>query len=144
MSTTLYEQDFYGWLTEQSRALKTRQFQNMDVEHLIEEIESMGKSEKRQLKSRLRVLLMHLLKWSHQPSLRSHSWKITIRNQRRDLAEHLLENPSLKNELDSVLVSAYMGALGDAESETGLDESSFPACCPWTYEQIIDLGFLPE
>jgi len=144
MSTTLYEHDFYGWLTEQSRALKTRQFQHMDVEHLIEEIESMGKSEKRQLKSRLRVLLMHLLKWQYQPSLRSHSWKITIRNQRRDLAEHLLENPSLKNELDSVLVSAYIGALGDAESETGLDESSFPACCPWAYEQIIDLGFLPE
>ncbi|OYY74661.1 MAG: hypothetical protein B7Y40_03525 [Gammaproteobacteria bacterium 28-57-27] len=144
MLTTLYEHDFYGWVNEQARLLKTRQFQDIDIEHLIEEIESMGKSEKRQLKSRLRVLLMHLLKWSFQPSLRSHSWKITMRNQRRDLAEHLLENPSLKNELDSVLTSAYAGALGDAESETGLNESTFPAECPWTFSQIIDPGYLPD
>ena len=144
MSSTLYEHDFYGWVNEQARLLKTKQFQDIDIEHLIEEIESMGKSEKRQLKSRLRVLLMHLLKWSFQPSLRSQSWQITMRNQRRDLAEHLLENPSLKSELDSILTSAYAGALGDAESETGLPESTFPAECPWVFSQIMDHGFLPD
>jgi len=143
-TATLYEADFYGWTQRQADRLRARDMANLDVENLIEEIESMGRSEKRELTSRLELLLMHLLKWQYQPNFRSKSWQLTVKEQRRRVAEHLGENPSLKGMLTEVYEKAYGFAVLEAEHETGLDESIFPTRCPWTFEQAMDEGFWPE
>jgi len=143
-TATLYEADFYGWTQRQADRLRARDMANLDVENLIEEIESMGRSEKRELTSRLELLLMHLLKWQYQPNFRSKSWQLTVKEQRRRVAEHLGENPSLKGMLTEAYEKAYGFAVLEAEHETGLDESVFPTRCPWTFEQAMDEGFWPE
>ena len=92
-----YEKDFYAWTQEQANLIRQGKFNEIDTLHIIDEIESMGRSEKRALKSRLAVLLMHLLKWQYQPTFRGVSWTITIRNQRWEIAELLEDNPSLQH-----------------------------------------------
>ena len=144
MSNSLYERDFYAWANEQAALLRAGRLAEADLENIAEEIESMGRSEKRELNSRLRVLLMHLLKWRHQPMLRSKSWSNTIAAQRDDIVDHLADNPSLKDKLPEVLTSAYRKAILDAAAETGIDSSTFPSTCPWTYDQIMDAAFWPE
>ena len=96
-NSLLYEQDFYAWANEQAALLRSGRVSDADLEHIAEEIESMGRSEKRELISRLKLLLAHLLKWQFQPTLRGNSWRLTIEEQRRDVAEHLADNPSLKS-----------------------------------------------
>ncbi|MDZ5649798.1 DUF29 domain-containing protein [Nitrospirillum sp. BR 11828] len=140
----LYEQDFYAWANEQAALLRSGQVSAADIEHIAEEIESMGKAEKRELANRLVVLLLHLLKWQYQPVRRGSSWEATIRVQRRDLAVHLQDNPSLKAKLPEAIQQAYGNALIMAADETGLPEATFPAECPWPFEQIMDAGFWPE
>lgn len=103
----------------------------------------MGRGEKRELASRLKVLLTHLLKWQYQVDLRSKSWRNTIAGQREDVAEHLAENPSLKDKLPAEFAAAYRKAIRGAAEETGFDRSAFPAVCPWTYEQAMDAEFWP-
>jgi hypothetical protein len=144
MSNSLYERDFYAWANEQAALLRAGRLTEADLENIAEEIESMGRSEKRELNSRLRVLLMHLLKWRHQPMLRSKSWSNTIAAQRDDIVDHLADNPSLKDKLPEVLTSAYRKAILDAAIETGIDSSTFPSVCGWTCEQIMDAAFWPE
>jgi hypothetical protein len=139
-----HDQDFYEWTQEQSRLLRAGRFDEVDFEHLIEEIESMGARERRELKSRLTVLLQHLLKWHFQPTHRSRSWRLTIQDQRRMIPDHLRDNPSLKNSLDTIFVEAYMLAKGKASDETDIPESSFPASCPWTLQEVLEPGFLPN
>ena len=100
MSTaTLYETDFYAWTQTQAAALHQANFDQLDITNLIEEIEDMGKSQQRQLESRLIVLLVHLLKWQFQPNQRSPRWEATIRIQRLELADLLADNPSLRPRL---------------------------------------------
>lgn len=140
----LYEQDFYAWANEQAALLRSGQLSAADIEHIAEEIESMGKTEKRELESRLTVLLLHLLKWQFQSGLRGNSWRLTIREQRRRTTRHLQENPSLKARLDEVIEAAYGDALIEAERETGLPETTFPAVCPWSFEKIVDAWFWPD
>ncbi len=144
MSNSLYERDFYAWATEQAALLRAGRLAEADLENIAEEIESMGRSEKRELTNRLRVLLTHLLKWRHQPVLRSKSWRNTIAVQRDDVADHLADNPTLKDKLPAALSSAYRKAVLEAATETGIDSSAFPSACPWTYEQIMDATFWPE
>src|ERR1700679_1879709 len=96
---TLYDEDFYAWANEQAALLRSGKLASADIENIAEEIESMGKGEKRELISRLTVLLSHLLKWQFQPNLQGPSWKATIRVQRRDLSRHMTDNPSLKTKL---------------------------------------------
>jgi len=139
-----YEQDFYGWTLEQTKLLRAGRFDEVDMEHLIEEIESMGARERRELKSRLTLLLQHLLKWRFQPTHRSRSWRLTIQDQRRMIPDHLHENPSLKNGLDTIMDEAYTLAKGKASDETDIPEASFPASCPWTLREVLDQAFLPE
>ena len=139
----LYEKDFYAWTQETAKALREQDFSRIDMEHLIEEIESVGASEKRELESRLEVLLLHLLKWQIQPSLRGKSWELTIKEQRRKIARRLKNTPSLKNNLDELLKDVYGDSILAAQKETGLDESSFPKNCPYTLEQILDDEFFP-
>jgi hypothetical protein len=144
MRNSLYERDFYAWANEQASLLRERRVSEADLENIAEEIESMGRSEKRELTNRLKVLLTHLLKWRYQPMLRCKSWSNTIAVQREDVVEHLADNPSLKDKLQEQLSLAYRKAIFAAATETGFDSTTFPSACPWTYEQIMDDGFWPE
>ena len=144
MMDTLYEHDFYAWTQEQAALIRTGRLADIDVIHLAEEIESMGARERRELISRLAVLLAHLLKWQHQPERRSTSWRLTINEQRRQLALLLEESPSLGVKLDDFLPRAYHYAARTALEETGLLQSPFPPTCPYTAEQVLDEGFWPN
>ncbi len=139
-----YERDFYGWAMAQARLLRAGRLDAADIENIADEIESMGRSEKRELVSRLTMLMVHLLKWQVQPSHRGKSWRLTVENQRDDLQDHLADNPSLKPLLGEVLLSAYRRARRKAAIETGLDPQVFPATCPWTYDQAVDADFWPD
>ena len=143
MSTLAYSEDFYGWTQEQARLLREHRINELDLENLLEEVESMGKSEKRELESRLEVLLMHLLKWQYQPNFQGKSWELTICEQRAKSIRHLKENPSLKAQLAEIFEYAYEDARMWAARETGLSLEIFPSSCPWTFEQVIEPEFFP-
>ena len=144
MSNTLYEQDFFAWANEQTALLRSGRLSEADIDHIAEEIESMGRSEQQQLENRLTVLLLHLLKWQFQPGLRGNSWRLTIKEQRGRIVRHLRKNPSLQAVLGETITDAYSDALIEAERETGLSENTFPTACPWIFGQIIDADFWPE
>jgi hypothetical protein len=144
MSNSLYDRDFYAWANEQAALLRAGRLAEADLENIAEEIESMGRSEKRELVSRLKFLLIHLLKWRFQPTRRGNSWRLSIEEQRREVADHLADNPSLQAKLPDALGSAYNTAVLAAARETGLDRNTFPSACPWTYDQIMDAAFWPE
>uniref|UniRef100_A0A7C4MM63 DUF29 domain-containing protein n=1 Tax=Desulfatirhabdium butyrativorans TaxID=340467 RepID=A0A7C4MM63_9BACT len=133
----LYEQDFYQWTIEQANLLRTGALSQVDIKNLIEEVESMGKSQKKELLSRLTVLLIHLLKWDFQVERRGKSCLKTIATQRTELEILLLDNPSLKHELITFLQKSYPLARRQAATETGLPESTFPDICQYTVEQIM-------
>lgn len=142
--TTAYQQDFYAWAKEQSSLIRAGKLSELDWMHIAEEIEDMGKSEKRAMESRLEVLLMHLLKWQFQPNRRSKSWQLTIKDQRRRLEKLLQENPSLKSVLPESIAEIYPSAIIAAVNETGLDDECFPSVCPYSVNQIFDPSFLPD
>lgn len=139
-----YDTDYYGWVTEQAGLLRAGQLQNSDLENIIEELETMGRSEKRALESRIIVLLTHLLKWQYQPTRRGKSWELTIKGQRANCADVLDDNPSLKSKLDELFTRSYSRAKIEAAKETGLDENNFPEQCPYTIEQLFDNSFYPD
>jgi hypothetical protein len=142
-----YDKDYYGWLTQQAALLRAGRLSEADIEHIAEELEDMGKSEARGLKSQLARLLKHLLKWVHQPDLREqqkNSWRASIRDARRKVRECLEENPSLKPKLPEFFLKSYIDAIDEAVEETNLPESRFPSQCPWTPEQVMDDQFWPE
>nr|WP_314418089.1 DUF29 domain-containing protein [uncultured Erwinia sp.] len=141
--TMSYDSDFYGWTQEQADLLRSGKLHQLDTRNLLEEIESMGNSERRELESRLEVLLQHLLKWQFQPSHQGRSWQLTIAEQRRKILRRLARNPSLKNEFSVLMADAYGDAILSAARETGIDEKHFPLLCPWSGEQIIDPEFYP-
>jgi hypothetical protein len=140
---SFYDTDFYAWANQQAALLRAGNLSAAEIENIAEEIESMGKTEKRELISRLTVLLLHLLKWQFQPGLRSNSWRLTVKEQRFRLADHLEDNPSLNSGLPEVIAKAYRLALVEAERETGLPETIFPAECSWTFNQMMDDSFWP-
>lgn len=143
MSTT-YETDFYGWANEQAALLRAEKLSEADIEHIAEEIENMGKAEKREVVSRLTVLLLHLLKWQFQPKGRCSSWETSIKIQRIKTGEHMADSPSLKTNLSEYLASAYRVARLEAAEETKLAETTFPTTCPWAFEQAMDADFWPN
>ena len=143
MDPGLYDRDFYAWANEQAALLRAGNLSAADIDHIAEEIESMGRTEKRELESRLTILLLHLLKWRFQPGLRGNSWRLTIKEQRRRVVRHLADNPSLRSQVDAVTASAYGDATLEAERETGLPESAFPAECPWSFQEIMNEEFWP-
>jgi len=143
-NSAAYEEDFYAWIQEQAKLLRSGQFARVDVENVAEELESMGRSDKREIDSRLEVLLMHLLKWHIQVRQRSPGWSGTIREQRRRIAKLLRESPSLRPVLPHLIPEAYMEARDKASQETGLPEVMFPVECPFTPDQIMAEDFLPE
>lgn len=139
-----YEQDFYGWTQEQAALLRMGRLNDLDIENLIEEIETMGRSEKRELQSRLTILLVHLLKWEHEPARRGRSWQLTIEGQRANCFDVLEDNPSLKSKLDAILSRSYSNTRIMACKETGIDKKDFPATCPWNYDRIMDNDYYPD
>jgi hypothetical protein len=144
VSANLYNQDFYAWANQQAGLLRAGRLDAADIANIAEEIASIGRSERRELINRLAVLTLHLLKWQVQPAFRGRSWRLSIEEQRLRLASHLADNPSLKAKVPEAIREAYRLAQIDAERETGLSRSTFPPACPWTFEQMMDDGFLPE
>lgn len=139
-----YEKDFYSWTQEQANLLRNGQFNSLDIPNLIEEIETMGRSEKRELESRLIVLLLHLLKWKYQESRRGRCWELSIIEQRLKFEETLEENPGLKPKLDEILIKAYKFAIIQASRETKISRNVFPEKCPWTLDEITNELFYPD
>ncbi|WP_445636521.1 DUF29 domain-containing protein [Nostoc sp. DSM 114161] len=140
----LYERDFYLWIQTTAELLKQKNFTQLDLENLIEEIETMGRSEKKALRSNLEVVLMHLLKYKYQAEKRSGSWRATIREHRKRLKQALEESPSLKPYFDDVFNQCYDDARLLAADETELDVAIFPEQSPFTPEQVLDPDFLPN
>ncbi len=139
----LYETDFWAWTQEQANLLRHHQWTKLDLPNLIEEIESLGRKERQELRNRLSVLIGHLLKWEYQPDLRSRSWLNTIRVQRIDTFELLEENPSLKSYLEEVQEKAYIKGIALATLETNLPVKTFPQDCPYMLEDILSDRFYP-
>lgn len=140
----LYEQDFYLWTQITAEQLKENKFNEIDKINLIEEIESMGRSEKRELKSRLIVLLMHLLKWHYQPEKRSESWRSTITEQRICIEGLLEDSPSLKPLLSEVFEDCYQKARLKASDETGIKLNFFPKESPFSLEETLESSYVNE
>lgn len=140
----LYDADFYGWTQVQAKLLRERRWRLVDLEHLIEEIESLGRQERRELVSRLAILLGHLLKWQHQPQRQSNVWLATIREQRRKVSRLIQQNPSLGPNLPEILQEAYEDGIDLAVQETDLPYQTFPDACPYSLEQILAAEFLPD
>lgn len=132
-----YETDLNAWANEQARLLRAGRFDLLDIEHLAGEIEDVGKSEQRELASRMAVLLAHLLKWQYQPERRGASWEKTIKAQRKDIRYALGESPSLEPKLQEPawLDVVWTRAVAQAVNETGLD--AFPEVCPWAVRDEV-------
>jgi hypothetical protein len=141
MQPNLYELDFYAWTLEQSKLLRAGDFNHLDISNLVEEIESLGKQQRQELRNRLGVLIGHLLKWDYQSEKRSKSWRVTIREQRREILQLLQENPSLKPYVEEAIAYAYESGLDLVVRETSLDYSDLPANCTYTQAQLFDSDF---
>ena len=139
-----YEDDIVAWADQQAALLRDRRFELLDIEHLAEEIEDVGKSEQRELASRMAVLLAHLLKWRYQPERRGASWEATIRVQRKALVAHLARVPSLEAILRDTdwWTGTWADAVTKVIDETGL--ADFPDQCPWAVEDILDSNWMPQ
>ena len=143
-TSSLYETDFYAWTQEQAQLLRNHQFDAIDLKNLIEEVESLGKQERRELENRLSILIGHLLKWEYQPEKRSRSWLNTIRVQRFDIGRLLKQNPSLKPYLEEAVQEVYFHkSVALASGETDLPKSTFPEECSYTWSEILDYEFYP-
>ncbi|MBW4614940.1 MAG: DUF29 domain-containing protein [Desmonostoc vinosum HA7617-LM4] len=141
--TRLYEQDFVAWTEQTLELIRAGKLEQIDWEAVSEEIESLGKSDRRELKSRLEVLLQHLLKWQFQPNLRSSSWLNTIDEQRNRIEDLLVDSSSLRLYVEEVLADCYRRSKKAATHETNLVMDTFPADCPYNTAQILDVEFLP-
>lgn len=142
MSERGYDRDFYAWTLAQAEALRAKDWHALDIEHLAEEIEDLGKSDQRAIQSHLRILLLHLLKVTHQRQQRL-SWLRSIRNAREAIELVLHDSPSLRRELPSFLAWAYPRARKAAAEESRLPLATFPDACPWTLDRLLDEDFLP-
>lgn len=142
-SSAPYTLDFAAWANAQARHLKERTSAELDWLNLAEEIESLGSRERNEIRNRLRVLLVHLLKWQFQPERRSHSWQSTIGEQRTHIAGIIEDSPSLKGHPELVLADAYGRARTDAATETRMAVERFPQECPYTMAEVLDYRFMP-
>lgn len=145
---SLYETDYLAWIELTVAKLRSPDLAKLnpdiDWENLIEEIEDMGKSSRNSLKSNLRIILLHLLKWQYQSDRRSRSWQSSIIQHRLRIYDAFVESPSLKRYFAEVFDDAYSGAIQLASSETGLAQKTFPKVCPYSQNQVLDADFLPN
>jgi hypothetical protein len=146
MTTPDYDTDFYTWTQAQAAALQAKDWPALDIEHLAEEIKSLGRRDRRAIGHYLERLLKHLLKWTYQPKQRpryGRSWARSIRHSRRKIAELIAESPSLHAYPAQHVATAYRHAREDAADETDLPFTTFPEACPWTVEQVLAADFWP-
>ena len=141
-SQDLYNRDYCQWLIHTAKLLKGKEFAKLDLENLIEEIESLGKSEKRAISSNLIIVILHLLKWRYQPEKRYNSWKSSIREHRRRIQRLLIDSPSLNNYLSEILADCYLAAKKQASDETGLSVVAFSEESPFSLTECLDEDFL--
>ncbi|WP_121967973.1 DUF29 domain-containing protein [Leptolyngbya sp. BC1307] len=142
-SDSLYESDFYAWTQRQSLLLRNQQWQQIDLVNVIEEIESLGRQQRQELRNRLAVLIGHLLKWEYQREKRSRSWLATISIQRLDISELIADNPSLKPYLSEALETAYRKGIMLAMKETDLPQKTFLTGVTYSLEAILSESFYP-
>ena len=142
-SATLHDRDFYVWTVQQADLLKQRRLAEVDIDSIVEELECMGASERRELINRLAVLMAHLLKWRFQPELRGNRWRNTIDMQRFDVKKLLEDNPSLATGLNERMEKAYRKSVMLAVRETGLSKQVFPVTCPFSVQLLHD-EYWPE
>ncbi|MER2250229.1 DUF29 domain-containing protein [Methylorubrum podarium] len=140
----LYETDFYAWTQAQAELLGAGRFEELDLRNLIDEVASVGSSEKREIESRLDILLAHLLKWKFQPGARSSGWQATLWEQRKRIGRIVKTSPSLKRYPAEVFLDSYVTARLEAAKETGIDFTLFPEQPPFTVEQALDPDYLPK
>ncbi len=133
----LYDADFYQWCMTMAELLRRRLFEEVDIEHVAEEIEDLGKSQSHEIGKRVRVIVVHLLKLRYQPLKKTRSWEKTIGTQRIEIEEVLQDNPSLRRTLTQVPAQIYNVALRIAALETGLSRDTFPSECPFTPQEIF-------
>ena len=138
-----YDTDFFRWTQEQGRLLRSGATRGLDWDNLAEEVETLGRSERREIRSRLAVLLLHLLKWQFQSEARSHGWQGTIIEQREQLLSTLNDSPSLRSYPLEILDEAYVIARLKAAGETDLPLTTFPEVCPYSVDQLLEADFLP-
>ena len=141
---SLYDKDFHAWLFQTADLLRQGRLAEVDAAHVAEELEDMGKRERRALESHIRSVTLHLLKWRYQSDKRTPSWRKSIRNGRLEIQSLLKDSPSLTSQPAQMLVNAYPAARADAVDETGLSEEAFPAQCPFTVEQVLDAEYWGE
>lgn len=141
MEIGLYKEDFYRWTVEQSNLLRSIELEGLDTKNLAEEIASLGRQERKELRTHFNVVLGHLLKWHLLPQERSKLWQVTIDSERREILWILRDSPSLKENLSEIIKDSYEAALYLVRLETSLDSKDLPKDCPYTGEQILDLGF---
>ncbi|HEY8332952.1 MAG TPA: DUF29 domain-containing protein [Tardiphaga sp.] len=132
-----YEEDLYGWVEQQVALLKAGRLTEIDAGNIAEELSDVGGEQYDRLESSIRVVLLHLLKWDHQPERRSRSWMLSIAEHRRRVLRVLKKNPSLKSSLDEAVDEAYEDAKGDAWRETGLPGDTFARVCPYVWDEIM-------
>jgi len=138
----LYQRDYRSWLQYHTLLLKESRFTELDIENLIEELESVAKRDERELCGRMIVVIAHLLKWEYQPVMRGNSWLSSIIEQRVQIRLLLKQMPSLKGKAQDAVNEIYLEAVNIAAKETGL--VTFPAQCPYTVEQLLDEDFYPN
>ncbi len=143
-NSRLYEQDYAAWAIETGRLIRDGRFGDIDREFLADEIESMARSDRLQIKNRLEVLIRHLLKWVHQPEKRSRSWKLTMFHQRGRIERLCKDSPSLRRLVPEMIAEMYPASVEAANLETGLSKDAFPKQCPYSAAQILDRDFLPD
>lgn len=140
----LYETDFLQWIETTVAQLKAQDYAHIDWENLIDEIEDMGKRERKSLKSNLTIVLLHLLKWQYQPDRRSNNWKSSLIEHRRRIRDDLRDSPSLKPYLEDVFDECYADAVEQAIAETDLPAETFPRSCPYTLAEALTSNYLPD
>lgn len=143
-AATLYDSDYLRWLAETAGLLRSGRFDQIDILNLAEELDDMGRSEKRAVESNLEVLLRHLLKYQYQSDRRSNSWRFTILEHRDRIAKAFRDSPSLRPYFASIHADCYATARQKTAVETGLPLETFPQAAPFTPEAALDTGFLPE
>ena len=141
---SLYERDYYAWTEEQAALLRAGRTIDLDLANLAEEIEDMGRSQRRTVKSALIIVLVHLLKYRFQPQRRSNSWRVTLREHRRRLRDEFADSPSLRPYVEGILAECYQDACEEVADETDLPAETFPAACPFTLDQVLNRNFLPD